>query len=232
MSPFGKGAILMVRMCFAGLACVSLWIAPGPDNAKTSKGPPPRFFEVMDMDRDTVELKEARDDSTGTMKVTLNSIQIYDASGNKLTVDDFQKKIKIGSIVLVAEGENKVDATYLRVLRNDTVILGGVVKARPTWTMDLKMIKPFAGPLAGRILGAEFNPDAIKLQNTGLNLRSGKDMIHIFLTIKPGRDVYEFNGDDPQKGRPAIHIHINSTKPPESRLTPRGMPCAWNLARK
>lgn len=204
----------MIRMCLAGLACVSLWIAPGQENSKTSKGPAPRFFEVTDMDRDTVELKEARDEASGTIKATLSTIQIYDAAGNKLTAEEFQKRIKTGSIVLVADDEGKVDPSYLRVFRNDTVILGGVVKSRPVWTMDLKMMKPFAGPLAGKILGADFNPDKIQLQNTGLNLRSGRDMIHIFVTIKPGRDVYEFNGDDPPKGRPAIHVHINSTKPP------------------
>jgi hypothetical protein len=71
------------------------------------------------------------------------------------------------------------------------------------------------GPIAGTILGADFRADKVLLQGTGLSLQSGQDTIHIFLNVKPGKDVYEYLADDqPARGRPSIHVHIHSANRP------------------
>jgi hypothetical protein len=76
------------------------------------------------------------------------------------------------------------------------------------------------GPPAGTMLGKEFKADKVQLLNTGLDLQSGKDRIHIFLTIKPGKDVYEYNAEVPAgRGRPSIHVHMLSISPPRIAVT-------------
>jgi hypothetical protein len=81
------------------------------------------------------------------------------------------------------------------------------------WTKDLKKIVFPDGPVAGAMLGADFRADKVQLLNTGLSLQSGRDSIHIFLTIKPGKDVYEYKAEDPQaRRRPSIHMHILSSQ--------------------
>jgi hypothetical protein len=91
------------------------------------------------------------------------------------------------------------------------------------WTKGLKKMAVPDGPVAGTILGADFKADKVQLQNTGLHLQSGRDNIHIFLTFKPGKDVYEYKATDPKAGiRPAIHVHILSTQPPSVAVHQQG----------
>jgi hypothetical protein len=88
--------------------------------------------------------------------------------------------------------------------------------------MDLTKMKAPDGPVTGMVFGADFKP-RVQLQNTGLDLQSGRDLIHIFLTIKPGQDTYEFSADGPQRPAPPhIHIHILSTDPPGMRVYTSG----------
>jgi hypothetical protein len=83
------------------------------------------------------------------------------------------------------------------------------------WTKDLKKARLPDGPIAGTIMGADFKVDKVQMQGTILTLESGRDRIIIFLTFKPGKDIYEYKADDPQAGiRPAIHLQIQSTQPP------------------
>jgi hypothetical protein len=94
---------------------------------------------------------------------------------------------------------------------------------RSEWTMDLKNMKLPDTPLAGKMLGADFKPDKVEMQNTMLSLRSGNDAIFIFLTLKPGQDIYEFAADAPQtKFRPRVQTNILSTKPPGVKVYTTG----------
>jgi hypothetical protein len=87
--------------------------------------------------------------------------------------------------------------------------------ARGEWTLDVSKMRAPDTPLAGKLLGADFKPDNVQMQNTGLSLRSGNDNVHIFLTLKPGVRVYEFSPNGPQpRFRPAVHIHMLSMTPP------------------
>jgi len=207
--------------CLTWLALVSS-NAPGPEQVKAPEGQPPGFFQVTEIGRDTIELEGA---GATRYRSALSDLVIYDATEKKLSLDEFRKRVKVGSVVLVASDENTVDPAYLGVLKQDTVVLLGVMVllAREDnpgrgWTMDLKKMKPADGPVTGRILGADFKPEKIQLLNTGLSLRSGKDTIHMFLNLKPGQEIegksFEWNSEGaPGQGRPAIHIHIHSTKP-------------------
>lgn len=210
---------------FAGLTWLALLVtnAPAPERVKPPEGQPPGFFQVTEIGRDAIELEGAG----GTRyRSAVSDLVIYDATEKKLGLDEFRKRVKVGSVVLVASDENAVDPAYLGVLKQDTVVLIGVkvLLAREDnpgrgWTTDLKQMQPADGPVTGRILGADFTPETIQLLNTGLSLRSGKDMIHVFLNLKPGQGIegksFEWNPEDPQgQGRPAVHVHIHSTKPP------------------
>lgn len=88
---------------------------------------------------------------------------------------------------------------------------GGGGNGAPQWTLDLQKMKTPAQPLAGKVMGDDFRLDRCQLVNTGLDLWSGQDWIHIFLTVQPGRNVYEFAADGGiQPNRPAIHLHCRT----------------------
>jgi hypothetical protein len=93
----------------------------------------------------------------------------------------------------------------------------------PIWTLELDKMQVPNQPLAGRILGADFKATRVQYQNTGLDIGSGPDRIHIFLTTRPGKRVYEYAAhDNGFGGRPHIHIHILSTNPPEANAFTNG----------
>jgi hypothetical protein len=210
------------KLIFLSWLTLAPGYAPVPEHVKPPTGLAPAFFHVTEVDRDTVELKGPS--GTG-YRSALSDLEIYDATGKKLGTDEFRKRVRVGSVVVVASDENSVDPAYLAALKQDTLVLVGVtvLLARPDnpgrgWTTDVKQMKPSDDPVTGRILGADFKPEKIQLLNTGLSLRSGKDMIHVFLNLKPGQGIegksFEWNPGDPQgQGRPAVHVHINSTKP-------------------
>jgi hypothetical protein len=190
----------------------------------------PGLFKITDVGKDAIELKGA---GSTTHRPALRDLDIYDATGKKLTTEEFLKRVKVGTVVVVAADESRVDPAFLNVLKEDTVILVGVtvVLARADrpgrgWTLDLDKMKPGEAIVAGKILGADFKPDTIQLLNTGLSLRSGKDLIHIFLNLKPGQGIegktFEFDAEGQGGGRPAIHVHIHSTKPIGATAYTRG----------
>jgi hypothetical protein len=208
-------------VCLTWLA-LALSNAPAQEPAKPPKGPPPGFFQVTEIDKSIIELKGP---GTTSYRSAISDLEIYDAAGKKLGLDEFRKRVKAGSVVLAASDEHNVDPAYLGVVKQDTVVLRGVtvLLARADnpgrgWTTDLKQMKSSDDPVTGRILGTDFKPEKIQLLNTGLSLRSGKDTIHVFLNLKPGQAIegksFEWNPEDPQgQGRPSIHVHVHSTKP-------------------
>src|SRR5262245_12951809 len=231
---YRKGAFPVIRahlMCLTWLAlALALGNASAQEPAKAPKGQPPVFCQVTEINKNSIELKGPG----ATYRSAVSDLEISDAAGKKLGLDEFRKRVKAGSVVLVASDENTVDPAYLGVLKQDTVVLLGVtvLLARADnpgrgWTTDLKQMKPSDEPVTGRILGADFKPEKIQLLNTGLSLRSGKDMIHVFLHLKPGQGIegksFEWNPDDPQgQGRPSVHVHIHSTKPLGVQAYPTG----------
>jgi hypothetical protein len=179
---------------------------------------------VTAIDKEAIELKGA---GNAAYRANLADLDLYDARGKKLTAEELHRRVRVGSVVAVASDENAVDPAYLSVLKEDAVVLVGVTvltaredKPGRGWTTDLKLMKPSDSPVVGRIFGADFKPDSIQLQNTGLDLHSGRDMIHIFLILKPGQGIegktYEFKADDEQApDRPAIHCHVLFHEPAE-----------------
>jgi hypothetical protein len=90
------------------------------------------------------------------------------------------------------------------------------------WTLDLKKMRPLDGPVKGKIMGKDFAPDTMQLQNSMMTLQSGTDRIQIFnLVLKPGKMIYEFSADDKQlpSRRPMIQIHM---MPPAFANHPNG----------
>jgi hypothetical protein len=216
---FGKGICAgLKRSLFAQEAAGH--DSSAQESVKFPTGKAPGFFTVADIDKKEVELTGP---GGAVYRSVLSDLEISDAAGTKLTAQDFRKRVKVGSIVLAASDENNIDAAYLGLLKKDTLVLGGVVvvmaKAdRPGrgWTMDLNRMKPSKDPVAGRILGGNFNPDRIQLVNTGLSLQASSGNIHMFLNLRPGEGIagktFEFSANDPQQGgRPAIHVHVRST---------------------
>ncbi len=96
------------------------------------------------------------------------------------------------------------------------------VGVSPEWTLDVRRMQFPNRPLSGKMLGADFQPDRVELINTGLSLHSGNDWVLIFLTLKPGQDLYEFGPNDPPGQAPAIHLHIHSTNPPQATVFQTG----------
>src|SRR5262249_27988478 len=60
----------------------------------------------------------------------------------------------------------------------------------------------------GKLFGAELKPMKVNWTINGLSLQSANANIHIFLTLVPGQDTFEFSADNQQAWRqPAIHLH-------------------------
>jgi hypothetical protein len=115
-----------------------------------------------------------------------------------------REPVPLAGVAAVAEPAQAVDG------RAPPAQEGGG-NAAPQWTLELQKMKAPEQPLAGKVMGADFRLDRCQLVNTGLDLWSGQDWIHIFLTVRPGQNVYEFaanNGFEP--GRPAIHLHCRT----------------------
>jgi uncharacterized protein (TIGR03067 family) len=124
----------VIQKCLTALAGFALFLgaAVAEGKVKLPKGPAPRFFTVTEIGKDYVELKEVgvrKGDLTpvGSYKPALKDIEIYNAKGKKLSAADFRQRAKVGTLLLVAADENKVDPAYLRVVEDDTVVLVGVV---------------------------------------------------------------------------------------------------------
>jgi hypothetical protein len=105
------------------------------------------------------------------------------------------------------------------------MLLTAADPARLTWTMDLDKMKVPDAPVTGKLLGADFKGDVVKLDKLGaLTLQQGKDVIPdaaviIFLPIKPGQTIagkaFAFGPKDEDAHRPSIHIE---RKPAPNRL--------------
>ena len=212
-----------------------LALVPGGTTAqervKVPQGEPPIFCKVMMLGEKIVELSGPAGTS---YKSEIGDLEFQDASGKKLSVDDVRKRVKVGSVIVVASDEKVVDPAYVAMLKPDVVVVHGVTVLVASedhpgrgWTLDLKAMNFGDGPVDGRVMGAEFKPDKIQLLNTGLSLRTDTDMIQIFLNLKPGQGIegksFEWKAELKEgEAQPAIHVHINSLKPPGLQVSTKG----------
>lgn len=60
---------------------------------------------------------------TATAKFPLDRVPLYDAKGNKLAVDTFVSRVKNGDVILVCACGRLPDSPYLRVFKDETLIL-------------------------------------------------------------------------------------------------------------
>jgi len=60
---------------------------------------------------------------TITANLPLAGFPLYDAKGNRLAVDAFVSRVKRGDVILVYDGGRLPDSRYLRVFKDDTLIL-------------------------------------------------------------------------------------------------------------
>ena len=221
----------MIRAYLPILLVLALLLSSVPAQDTPANGQAPGLFKVTAISKETIELKGAEG---ATHRPALGDLQVYDGGGKKLTTEDLLKRVKVGSVVIVAADENKVDPAYLAVLKEDAIVLVGVnvMLARPDrpgrgWTLDVDKMKPTDDPVAGKILGADYRLDKIQFVATGLSLWSGRDWIHIFIRLQPGEAIagksYVINANDPPgPGRPDVHCHIHSTKQIGAAVYPRG----------
>ena len=100
---------------------------------KPPKGLPPRFMTVAKIDKDKIELIEVQavegrpDDSSENRRTArLTSLRGFDTKGKELRREIWQKRLKAGDVVVVATDDKKIDPRYLRVLKDDIVVLWGV----------------------------------------------------------------------------------------------------------
>ncbi len=201
------------------------------ERLKVPQGEPPIFCKVMMLGEKIVKLNGP---AGASYKSDIGDLEFHDASGKKLSADDFRKRVTVGSVVVVASDEKVVDPVYAAMLKPETVVLRGVTVLVASedhpgrgWTLDLKAMKFGDGAVDGRVMGAEFKPNKIQLLNTGLSLRTDTDNIHIFLNLKPGQGIegesFEWK-PEPQEGQvnPAVHVHMNSLKPPGIQASAKG----------
>jgi len=114
----------MIHRWLSAAAILAFLGNPGIAREKVKvPGRAPRFFTVFAINQNMVLLAP---DEGALVGAFFKDLQIYEAGGKQLTADDFRKRTKAGAVVVAAQ-ENKVDPAYLKLLKNDTVVLVGVM---------------------------------------------------------------------------------------------------------
>jgi hypothetical protein len=122
-----------MRYCTLVLALWLTAVALVEGEVQPPKGLPPRFMTVAKIDKVSIELIEVQavtgrpDDLNESRRTArLKSLRGFDTKGKELRRATWQKRLKAGDVVVVATDDKKVDPAYLRVLKDDTVVLWGV----------------------------------------------------------------------------------------------------------
>jgi hypothetical protein len=97
------------------------------EKVKLPKGPAPRFFTVTEIGKDNIKfteiaIKEGRQVIFDYVPTVMDT-KIYDASGKKVTAEDCRKRVKLGTVVLVAADQKMPDPAYVSVLKEDAIIV-------------------------------------------------------------------------------------------------------------
>ena len=118
-------------LAVAWLAVVSGTCVAQDDSKIVPKGLAPELYTLTKIDADNITFarplltKDGRAYEGGF--TALKDIDIYDGSGKKLTPDDFRKRVKVGTVLVVAPDSDKPAPAYFRVLKEDTVVLVGAL---------------------------------------------------------------------------------------------------------
>jgi hypothetical protein len=119
-------------------------VALAKEEINPPKGLPPRFMTIAKIDKENIVLIEVQPvegrpaEFTETRRTArLKSLRGFDNKGKELKRAFWQKRLKAGDVVIVATDDKKIDAAYLRVLKDDTVVLWGVRVLTPA-PMDPK----------------------------------------------------------------------------------------------
>jgi len=99
------------------------------NEVRRPKGPAPLFLWVREVGEDYV----AFDDVGPMLGITgyqraFKEIEAFDAKGRILTEQEFRKRVKVGTVVLAAVDQKRVDPAFLAIVNDDTLVLVGVVE--------------------------------------------------------------------------------------------------------
>jgi hypothetical protein len=103
------------------------------EKVKGPTGPAPRFFTVTEVAKNHIELteltptEEVGEFKSASYRPAPEDLRISDAAGKRLTAQEFRKRAKEGTVVVVSSNAEDVDSAYLRVLSKDTIVLVGVI---------------------------------------------------------------------------------------------------------
>ncbi|MBX9680648.1 MAG: hypothetical protein K2X38_17985 [Gemmataceae bacterium] len=125
----------MIRKLFACLTVAAFaTVGVAQEGTKLPQEPGPRFLVVTKIDKDDIELKQVlRTLKDGLHEVHIyqvkfQSIKICQVNGKKLVdPEEFRKQAKVGTVVLAAADEHEIDRAYLSVLKDDTLLMEGVI---------------------------------------------------------------------------------------------------------
>src|SRR5262249_41590862 len=121
------------------LACAFSARGAGAAENAGPTGPAPRFFTVLgffENGKGFEMYEQARrdpgdDPAAHIYSVRFTDAELFDAAGRAITEKEFRKRVRAGSVVLVSTGQKKVDPAYLRVLREEAVVVVGPLVPKP-----------------------------------------------------------------------------------------------------
>lgn len=121
------------------IACLLFAFAPilsasAQEKVKLPADEPPQLFIVAAVNKDGLVLqrrypstKEVDAPTVIEYKALFKSIQARDAKGKPITAEDILRRVKPGTVVLVSADDQRVDPVFLSEMKDDTLILSGVI---------------------------------------------------------------------------------------------------------
>src|SRR5262245_46404628 len=103
------------------------------EKVKLPGGQPPQFFVVTEAGRDRLVIQRRPpptkeiDVPLMTYKLAVKTLRATDARGKVLAADEVAERLQPGRVVLVSADDEPVPAPFLTVVKDDTVILMGVL---------------------------------------------------------------------------------------------------------
>jgi hypothetical protein len=109
---------------------------PADESTIVPKGLPPQFYTITRIENGNIAFMTPELTKNGIAYqggfTAIKDIDIYDGSGKKLSPEEFLKRVKVGSVVLVTLYDDKPDPAYFNVLKDEAVVLvGALVRTGP-----------------------------------------------------------------------------------------------------
>ena len=125
----------MLRCSLVGVvvALAALSVAPAQEKVAAAEGAGTTLLHRDRGEQGRARIIKQVGPTKGEFSTTLEykpafkDIDASDPKGKKLTADEVAKRLKPGTVVLVSVDEKPVDPVYLSIVKDDTVILAGVV---------------------------------------------------------------------------------------------------------